>query len=229
MDGPNQVPDRWKLLYHNPLNTPKCIEGFRMEGAGAVSFPLERMRLESVRQAEEGQKANFVFWCPEKFPSDIAVTWEFWPIREPGLAILFLAAVGSEGRDLFHPALAARTGEYEQYHHGEMHAFHISYFRRRWPEERSFHTCNLRKSYGFHLVAQGADPIPGTADAAGPYRMLVRKQGAEVAFSVNGLQVFSWTDDGHSYGPLLAGGRIGFRQMAPLIAEYANLSVYALN
>ncbi|MEK3732301.1 MULTISPECIES: DUF1961 family protein [Paenibacillus] len=220
------VPDNWKLLYHNPLHSPDCIAGFRMEGAGAVTFPLGRMRLESVRQAEEGQKANFVYWCPEEFPPDIAITWEFWPIREPGLAIMFLAAVGAGGRDLFDPVLAPRTGVYEQYHHGEMHALHISYFRRRWPEERSFHTCNFRKSYGFHLVAQGADPIPGTADAAGPYRLLALKQGAQVTFSVNGLQVFSWMDDGARYGPPLAGGRVGFRQMAPLIAEYANLTVY---
>jgi hypothetical protein len=34
--------------------------------------------------------------------------------------------------------------------------------------------------------------------------------------------------DGKSHGPLLGGGKIGFRQMAPLIAEYANFRVRAL-
>jgi len=31
-----------------------------------------------------------------------------------------------------------------------------------------------------------------------------------------------------TYGPLLEDGKIGFRQMAPLVAEYANLKVYEL-
>ena len=46
--------------------------------------------------------------------------------------------------------------------------------------------------------------------------------------SVNDLPVLRWVDDGESYGPLLAGGKIGFRQMAPLIAEYANLQIHTV-
>ncbi|WP_438446037.1 DUF1961 family protein [Gorillibacterium sp. sgz5001074] len=216
----------WSLLYENPLAAPEDTAGFRMEGDGAATFPQKRMRLESLRDPAEGQKANLVYWCPEEFPADVAVAWDFRPLREPGLAILFLAARGTEDRSLFDPSLAPRTGEYEQYHHGEMNAFHISYFRRRWPEERQFHTCNLRKSYGFHLVAQGADPIPGVADAEGAYRLLAVKDGGRVRFSVNGLLLFEWVDDGETFGPLLGGGKLGFRQMAPLIAEYSDLKVY---
>lgn len=221
------IPSGWERIYHNPLAEASHVDGFRMEGQGLVSFPEGRLRLENGRDPEAGQAANFVFWCPEDFPGDVAVSWEFRPLREPGLAILFLAARGAAGKDLFDPALAPRTGIYDQYHHGEMDAFHISYFRRKWPEERQFHTCNLRKSYGFHLVAQGADPIPGVEDVVAPYRMLAVKQGGSISFYINELPVFSWQDDGAAYGPLLAGGRIGFRQMAPLLAEYANLQVYA--
>ncbi|KUP21037.1 DUF1961 family protein [Paenibacillus sp. DMB5] len=221
------IPEQWREIYRNTLAGPEQTAGFRMEGDGAVSFPMGRLRLESTRDASEGQKANVVFWCPEVFPADLAVSWTFRPLREPGLAILFFAASGAGGKDLFDPSLPARTGEYDQYHHGEMNAFHISYFRRMWEEERSFHTCNLRKSYGFHLVAQGADPLPDVADMTSAYEMLVVKQGAAVTFAINGLPLLRWTDDGSSYGPLLAGGRIGFRQMAPLIAEYSDLIVYA--
>ncbi|MDU5947103.1 MAG: DUF1961 family protein, partial [Paenibacillus macerans] len=64
------------------------------------------------------------------------------------------------------------------------------------------------------------------ADAADSYRMLIVKKGPSITFAINELIVFSWLDDGLSYGPLLAGGKIGFRQMAPLIAEYADLAVY---
>lgn len=221
------IPDNWSLIYENPLSSPKDVEGFRMEGQGVPTFPDGRLRLENGRSADAGQAANFVFWCPEEFPSDVAISWEFLPLREPGLAILFFAARGEGDKDLFDPSLPPRTGEYELYHHGAMNAFHISYFRRRWPEERKFHTCNLRKSYGFHLAELGADPIPGVEDAAEPYELLLVKNGPSVNFIINGLPVLSWTDDGSQFGPLLGPGKIGFRQMAPLIAEYANLKVYS--
>lgn len=218
--------NHWRLIYENSLSSSKDVAAFRMEGEAAVTFPLGRMRLEATRDAEEGQKANFVYWCPETFPSDIAVEWDFWPIREPGLCILFFAAIGANGEDLFDPRLSSRSGPYEQYHHGDIHAFHVSYFRRKWTEERRLQTCNLRKSYGFHLVAQGADPIPSVSDAFGPYRIRVVKLGASVSLSIQDVPIFSWEDDGTTYGPRLQGGKIGFRQMAPLIAEYANLKVY---
>lgn len=221
------IPEGWREIYRNTLEGPAHVEDFRMEGDGIATFPQGRLRLESKRDAKEGQQANVVFWCPEVCPAELAVSWKFRPLREPGLAILFFAAAGAGGKDLFDPSLPVRTGEYDQYHHGEMNAFHISYFRRMWEEERSFHTCNLRKSYGFHLVAQGADPLPDVADMTGAYRMLAVKQGPAVTFAVDGLPLLHWVDDGSSFGPLLAGGRIGFRQMAPLIAEYSDLVVYA--
>lgn len=220
------IPKEWSVIYKNRLASPEDVASFRMEGDGAITFPMKRMRLESIREHSEGQKANLVFWCEKEFPADVAVTWDFWPIREPGLAILFFAASGEGGKDLFDPALPVRTGEYEQYHHGAMNALHVSYFRRMWQEERRFHTCNLRKSYGFHLVAQGADPIPSVLDCDGPYRMLVVKQGSCITFAINDLPIFTWKDDGVTYGSLLEGGKIGFRQMAPFIGEYSNLAVY---
>lgn len=221
------IPEDWRLLYGNPLASPADLDGFRMEGQGACTFPQGRLRLESTLPPSEGQKANLVLWCPEEFPADAAVCWSFLPVREPGLAILFASARGHGNKDVFDPSLTPRTGEYEQYHHGEMDAFHVSYFRRMWPEERAFHTCNLRKSYGFHLVAQGADPLPGTADAADPYRLMLLKRGSRIVLAINGLKVLEWEDDGATFGPLLGGGKIGFRQMSPLIAEYGELAVYA--
>ncbi|MFB6718967.1 DUF1961 family protein [Kribbella sp. NPDC056345] len=206
------------ILYENPLATAEDLADFRLEGDGAISFPLGRLRLESTRSADEGQDANVVLWCPETFPADIVVEWDFWPIREPGLCILFFHAAGRNGEDLFD--LAPRTGPYEQYHHGDLDTYHVSYFRRRWPGERAFHTCNLRKSHGFHLVAQGPDPLPSVPDAHGPYRLRLSVRGGLIAFAINDLVTFEWYDE-HP----LTGGKLGLRQMAPLIGEYANLRV----
>ncbi|MGW7681068.1 DUF1961 family protein [Kribbella sp. NPDC054772] len=205
-------------LYENLLATPADLDGFRIEGDAATSFPQGRLRLESRRPAEDGQDANIVAWCPEDFPPDITVEWDFWPIREPGLCILFFHARGRRGEDLFD--LQPRTGPYEQYHHGDLDTYHVSYFRRRWPAERAFHTCNLRKSYGFHLVAQGADPIPDVADAKAPYHLRLSVEHGEITFAINDLVTFTWQDPNP-----LPGGKLGLRQMSPLIADYANLRI----
>ena len=67
--------------------------------------------------------------------------------------------------------------------------------------------------------------MPGSRDATGSYRIQLIKCGALVQFSINELEIFTWEDDGRTYGPVLSGGKIGFRQMAGLIAEYGNLEV----
>ena len=87
-------------------------------------------------------------------------------------------------------------------------------------------TEHLRKSHGFHLVCQGPDPIASVAKSRMTHRVQVIKAGPHVAFSINDLAIFQWVDDGESCGPLLGGGKIGFRQMAPTIAEYGNLTVH---
>lgn len=217
-----------RLLYENKLSCREDIAEFRLEGDAKITFPVGRMRMENAMEASLGQKANYVLWCGEEFPAGIRVEWDFYPLREPGLCMLFFAAKGRQGEDLFADSLARRTGEYVQYHHGDINAFHVSYFRRKEPGERAFHTCNLRKSHGFYLVAQGADPIPDADEAVSPYRMAVLHKKAEVVFSINGLEIFRFVDDGVSYGDLLTGGKIGFRQLAPLVGEYADLRVYAV-
>ena len=215
-------------LYENALASEADVEGFRLEGPGKIAFPNGRLRMENAQSEEEGQNANFVYWCPKDFPADVSVTWDFYPVREPGLCILFFSAKGRNGEDLFDEKLAARKGPYDQYHHGDIDALHVSYYRRRWEGERAFHTCNLRKSYGFHLVSQGADPIPDVEDAQSPYQIKLVKCGPDVEFFINELPIFAFHDDGTTYGPVLGGGKIGLRQMAPLIGEYANLKVHAV-
>lgn len=217
-----------ETLYHNPLTCADDLAGFVAEGDAGYSFPLKRWRLEGTRDPGEGQAANLVVWCPETFPDHIRISWNYRVIRDPGLSILFFAAMGQNGEDVLDPTLAKRNGPYQQYHSGDINALHVSYFRRKHDEERAFTLCNLRKSHGFHLVAQGADPIPSIADQKDSYRMWLIKSGPHVRFGVDDLECFRWTDPGDQFGPILGGGKIGFRQMTPLIAEYWDLRVESL-
>lgn len=217
------------LLYENPLAEPSDIEEFVLEGEAVSTFPRGRLRLESVHGPDEADVPHFVFWCPEEFPDDIEISWEFWPVAEPGLCMLFFAAKGRNGEDVLDPRLDERTGDYPEYHSGDIDALHASYYRRNFHgepwAEREFQTINLRKSHGFHLVAEGGDPMPNVRDAEPPYPIRVVKSGPNVAFYVGDLEVFHWTDDGDSTGPVLGDGKIGFRQMSPFVGEYADLTV----
>lgn len=217
-----------KLIYENPLSCEGDLRGFVLEGSARLSFSEGRLRMENARSAAEGQKANYVLWCPEEFPPDVRIEWKFRPLKEPGLAILFFSARGRNGEDVLDGSLAKREGDYMQYHHGDINAFHVSYFRRKEPEERALHVCNLRKSYGLHLVAQGGDPIPDADECNRMYRIALEKKENRVRFLVEDVEVFLFEDDGVTYGSLLSGGKIGFRQLAPMIAEYADFKVYEL-
>ena len=104
-----------ETVYMNLLTSESDIKDWIMEGDGVVSGPVKRMRMEATRDPEEGQKANIVFWCPDDFPDNISISWDFYPVREPGLCILFFAATGINGEDLFAPSLAKRNGPYKQY------------------------------------------------------------------------------------------------------------------
>jgi hypothetical protein len=139
--------------------------------------------------------------------------------------MVFFAARARTGGDIFDPGLAARNGDYAQYHHGDIDTFHLSYFRRSKPGERAFHVCNLHKSHGFHLAAEGPDPLPPVADAKPPYRIDLVKCGPDVAFFIDRLPILAWRDDGREFGPVLGAGRFGFRQMAPFQGEYENLVI----
>ncbi|MFF1881143.1 DUF1961 family protein [Pseudarthrobacter sp. NPDC058196] len=214
------------VLYSNPLAGPDDVAGWVVEGPLGLGSHHGALELSgTVDDGEFGDHAHWTFWCPEEFPDGIRISWEFLPLAEPGLAMLFFAAAGQGGLDLFSPSLTPRTGYYPQYHSGDIDALHVSYFRHKYRSERAFRTCNLRKSAGFELVAQGADPLPPTEDAAGFYRLEVVKEGPRVEFAINGLKLFHWHDPS---AKVLGGGRIGFRQMAPLRAAYRNLLVEKL-
>lgn len=230
------------LLYSNPLTGPEDVADWIAEGPVSLARHPEThddggtppaadprpgaLLLSGSRDEEEfGDHAHWTFWCPVEFPDRVRVSWQFLPLAEPGLAMVFFAAAGHGGRDLFSGGLAPRTGYYPQYHSGDIDALHVSYFRHKYAEERAFRTCNLRKSSGFELVAQAADPLPPTEDALDFYRMELVKDGPDVAFSINGLPVLAWRDGSSN---VLGGGYLGFRQMAPLRAAYRNLVVQAL-
>lgn len=213
------------LYYRNPLAGPDDLTALKAEGDVALSAPLGRLRLESRRAPSEGQQANFVVWFPCLLPDEFTVEWRFWPLAEPGLAMVFFCAQRRGGGDACGQGTAPRSGEYDQYRYGDIDTYHLSYFRRSNLDERRFRTVNLRRSHGFHLLGRGADPIPEIASADPPYHLRLARERGRVRLSVDGLTVLDTPDAIEGVPAITGGGRLGFRQMAPMIAEYSDLVV----
>lgn len=78
------------LIYENLFAKKEDIEDFVLEGKADITFENGCMRMKNALEAGLGQMANFVLWCPKEFPKDIRVEWEFRPLSDVGLCILFL-------------------------------------------------------------------------------------------------------------------------------------------
>jgi len=214
-----------KLLYRNTFSNSSSISSWIAEGPVVANVTNNTLTLGGTGKIDD----YFVYWLPEIFPDRIRISWDFQPVQEPGLAMFFFGATSVAGGSIFDPSLKPRNGSYPQYHSSDIRLLHASYFRRRWPEERQFHVANLRKSPGFNLVAQGADPIPDVDDTQGKYyNITVVKDKREASFYINGLEIFKFDDTKTNTGPVVREGRIAFRGMQPLIANYRNLEVWSL-
>ena len=71
-------------IYCNSLAAESDTAGFHLEGEASISFPNARLRMENLRDPAEGQKSNFVFWCPVTLPADVSIQWEFWAAKRLG-------------------------------------------------------------------------------------------------------------------------------------------------
>ncbi|MDS0527978.1 YesU family protein [Clostridium sp. SHJSY1] len=219
--------EQGSCIYKNIFDSKDSVKDWVAEGQVDVNFVKEGIVLKNKLDADVyGDNAHWLFWCPIDFPDKIIIEWDFLPKSEYGLCMFFFSAKGKNGESIFSKNLPERHGVYPEYHSGAINAFHLSYYRRKYPTERMFNTCNLRKSYGFHLAKMGADPIPSVKNVIEPYHIKLIKYKEIVQFYINDLLILDWEDNGVDFGKVIKDGKIGFRQMAPMEAIYSNLYVY---
>lgn len=214
---------RGKTLYACKFATAADTVGWVLEGPGAIAYQDGWMQMKSQRPT--GPEGHFVYWCPEVFPDSFVAEWEFELLEEKGLCILFFAACGKDGLDLFDSRLAPRAGIFGQYTQGDIDCYHISYFANNPGEPRQ--VANLRKNRGFYLVANGPVGV-ATFHPGEVHRALLIKDGAHIRMAVDGRLIIDYLDDGQRAGPAYTEGRIGFRQMQSTSAHYRNFRVSAL-
>ena len=215
---------RGELLYASKLDTTDSIKGWVMEGP--VQTACEDGWMEMSSQRPRGPEGHTVSWCPETFPERFVAEWEMQVVSETGLCIVFFAAAGPGGEDIFSPTLPKRTGIFKHYTEGGINCYHISYFANT-PSAPGRITSNIRKNSGFYLVANGPPGIePGSEEV---HRLRLVKDSDHIQLQVDDRVVIDSTDDGHSYGPALGAGKIGLRQMQWTVARYRDFRVHALH
>ncbi|MGH7577675.1 MAG: DUF1961 family protein, partial [Longimicrobiales bacterium] len=142
-----------------------------------------------------------------------------------GLCIVFFAARGAEGGDLFDDSLQPRNGVFSEYTRGDIASYHISYYANT-PFNPGRITANLRRNPGEFLVSNGPPGIPPGLNEAHTIRLM--KEGEHILLTVDDRIVIDYAGDGRRYGPILGEGRIGLRQMQWMQARYRDFRVYAL-
>jgi len=133
------------VLYHNDLSSGKDAAGWVMEGPGEISFADSVLKMESPNE-----EFHHVFWCPENFPGNFIAEWHVQNVKpEADLLIVFFAAQGLKGENLFDSSLKPRSGEFTDYTRSDIRNYHISYYANGRNEPGRLN-ANLRKNKGFN-------------------------------------------------------------------------------
>jgi hypothetical protein len=213
--------EKGDLLYENALADANDIKDWVMEGPGVTEFRDGWMHMYAP-----GEEGHHVFWCPEDFPGSLVAEWELQNMEpDAGLCIIFFSANGVDGKSIFDPSLPERNGVFRQYTKGALNCYHISYYAN-GKDKPGREISHLRKNKGFHLVHQGAPGIPVQSTAI--HRVRLIKENARIRMYIDDRKIIDWTDDGEEYGPVLQGGKMGFRQMQWTHFRYRNFKVWSV-
>ena len=212
-------------LFSNGKRTRRPTDAeWTLEGPGRAWTEDDHLHLESLAPDNKG---HVVLWNTRQFPENCLIEFDVSPSDSTnGLNIVFFAAQGREGTDIFDLALPRRDGIFKNYHSGALNSYHISYWACA-PDNGGMprRTANIRKNHGFQLVSCGSDNI--AAQGKGPHVVRLLKFEGRIVLETAGKLSAAWHDNGSSHGPALKGGQIGLRQMGHTHrASYGSFIVY---
>lgn len=209
------------LLYEADMASAESIACWKMEGPGKIEFKDGWMHMFSPNE-----EMHHVFWCPQDFPESFVAEWDAQNVEtNAGLCIVFFAAQGENGEDVFAPALPKRDGTFKQYIKGKIVSYHISYYANT-PPAPDRGDSHLRKNNKFILVQTGPEGIP--TRSLDIHKMRVVKNRAHITCFVDDRKIIDWTDDGKTHGRVYGGGKMALRQMQWTHFRYRNFKVWAL-
>jgi hypothetical protein len=213
--------EKGQVLYENSLSDESLVSDWIMEGPGKVVCRAGWMEMFSP-----DEKWHHVFWCKREFPSRFIAEWEVQNLHPAaGLLIVFFAARGAKGEDIFDCSLPLRDGTFSFYTKGRMNSYHISYYANN-PKNRERELAHLRKNPWPAFVEVGSEGIPRNSVAVHRARLI--KNDNSIAFFIDNRKVIDWKDDGVALGAVYGSGKIGFRQMQWSHFRYRNFKVWSI-
>ncbi len=160
-------------------------------------------------------------WRKDDLPADFLAEWDFTPVSEPeGFFLVFFAAKGRGGEDLFDSSLPTRNGEFPAYTQGAINCYHVSYCR------NYQNSVNLRKNAGLTLVC--STELSAIRQSGRTHHVELAKKGGYVRLRVDGKVCLEWLDEGQTLGPVLGAGKFGLREVYDTEGYYDTIRVYAL-
>lgn len=207
-------------------------------------------RLPEVTAPDGSVKGGHIVLWNKKLmlPDSYLITYKFQPLTPIGLAILFVSGHAANGGDIFSDRVKERTGIFSHYTKGDINSYHISYRAAGPGGIRG--TNNLRKNSGFFNLASAKDPCVKNLNYTDKEPSLdectitMIKARDRIIFIVNGIKTIDVVDKEKNEilkangsttgkimntGPVHGGGRLGFRHMVSMAAQYSDLEVYRLS
>jgi len=207
-----------KLLHQTSFANKNSVQDWQMEGPGKIKFTNNWMTMFSP-----DKQMHHVFWCPIEFPDSFIAEWKVKNLAtDAGLLIVFFAAKGEQGQDIFSDELPERDGSFTQYTQGKVNSYHISYYANA-AHNPNRPTTNLRKNNTFTLLQQGQQGIPTKSTAIHQIRLV--KQRNKIQLFIDDRKVINYLDEST---PMLTTGKIGFRQMKWSKFQYQDFKVWSI-
>jgi hypothetical protein len=181
------------------------------------------------RAVADGQEpSHMVVWNNNRFPPDML--FEFTVNHhgsDDGLTLVFFAAEGLEGQDVFDLDLPPRNGIYKNYNRGQLQNYTVSYWsRNKKPslvKRGEQYTNRMRRNPGANKLSTEYSRTDKCNDC--DYRIRVLKLGGSLSVEINGEVVNRTTDP-----EPLGSGYIGLRNMMGVDkVSYDDFKVWAVN
>ncbi|MCP4044389.1 MAG: DUF1961 family protein [Gammaproteobacteria bacterium] len=188
------------------------------------------VKFQSCGKREESpvrEPSHMVLWNKNYFPADMM--FEFTVNHQGsdnGLTLVFFAAKGRAGQDIFDLGLPPREGIYRRYNRGELANYTQSYWsRNKKPTlvlRGEAYSNRIRKNPGATVLATNASLTDQCGDC--DYKIRILKQGGHITAEVNGT-VVNQAIDNDPHG----GGFIGLRSMMGVDRiSYDNFRVWSV-
>lgn len=165
-----------------------------------------------IRAKDTGNEpSHMVVWNKSRFPADLL--FEFTVNHhgsDDGLTLVFFAAEGLQGQDVFDLGLPPRNGVYRNYNRGQLMNYTVSYWsRNKKPSlvaRGEQYTNRVRKNPGAKKLSTEYSRTDKCNDC--DYRIRILKAGGLIAVEIDGIVVNQVIDPDP-----LGSGYIGLRNM----------------